>query len=275
MIEDLLIRSGLTKSQLDLNVVRRMNSRYANKVLLALRIGSADLAREAYNWTQSLPQTSTCRNLKEKSIIVDECLIGNNEYLEICFVERRKPSVLKSVSLTEYRKVKMLLEANVKHKHIVPIQLETLHGKNFVIMPLLPITVEHLCGISEDIASELWDQIGSALECLHSHGFAHKDVKSANICIDNNGDFILIDLGSTVKFGFRSASTTEYVPEDVDGTEGANALIDWWMLAMTVYDRMQPSLRGGTSFRTVALLKWFEDNEYYELLERIKSKVAS
>ena len=115
------------------------------------------------------------------------------------------------------------------------------------------------------------------LECLHNHGFAHKDVKSGNICIDNNGDFVLIDFGSTVKFGSESASSFAYVPADIDVSAGATALIDWWMFAMTVYERMQSiqkGLKNEMKMSSSELLDWFESAGYHTLLTKIRSKVT-
>ena len=276
--ESLLIASGYKESDLDRKVVQRTKSRYANKVLLALSTNDKDLAREAYEWTQSIPQTNTSRALVDKKIEVDGCLIGSNEHLEICFVDR-KPSVLKTVTLSEFKRVQALLEASVSHENLVSVILEQSNGKYFVIMPLLPITVEHMCGMSEATANLLWDQISSALDCLHLKGFVHKDVKSANICVDVNGNFILIDFGDTVQVGYKSASTAEYVPSDIDSTDGATALIDWWMLSMTIYDRMQPSGEGlramvaGQQMSATDLLTWFEIRGFSTLLSKILSKV--
>eukprot|EP01036_Dinobryon_divergens_P034976 gene34976-45265_t len=111
----------------------------------------------------------------------------------------------------------------------------------------------------------------------------HKDVKSANICLDHNGDFVLIDLGDTVQVGLKSASTPEFVPADIDAAEGAAFAIDWWMLAMTVYDRMQPAGKGlrtqvgGQQLTTTSLLAWFHegwrlDFGHYYLLAREQSR---
>lgn len=275
-----MVASGYKQSDLDAKVVQRTKSRYTNKVLLALYLNDSQLAREAYERAQGIPQTNTCRLLADSSIEVDRTLIGFNEHLVICFVNF-KPSVIKAITRSEYNRAEALVHASVAHDHIVPIRLENVCGKYFVITPLLPITVEHLCGITESRAIVLWDQIGSALEHLHGKGFVHKDVKSANICLGPNGDFILIDLGDTVQVGFKSASTAEFVPADIDATEGATFAIDWWMLAMTVYDRMQPTGKGlrthagGQQLTTTSLLSWFHEGCFDSILRKIRSKMDS
>jgi serine/threonine protein kinase len=89
----------------------------------------------------------------------------------------------------------------------------------------------------------LWQHISEALSGLHSLGFAHSDVKPANICLDTRGPFcVLIDLDSAAAFGQATASTAAYFPSDVlCGGQGsgrrvhvASARADWWMLAMTL-----------------------------------------
>ena len=64
-----------------------MQSRFSAKVLLALQTQNQMLIREAYDWTQSLPKTNTCRELLVKDIVIDGCLIGSNDYIEVCFVK--------------------------------------------------------------------------------------------------------------------------------------------------------------------------------------------
>lgn len=86
-----MIQSGLSPAHLDSKVINRMNSRFTNKVLLALEIGSVKLAREAYDRTQSIPQTNTCQQLATKSIFIykNDFRNNGNENLEICFVDGR------------------------------------------------------------------------------------------------------------------------------------------------------------------------------------------
>ena len=62
----------------------------------------------------------------------------------------------------------------------------------------------------------------------------------SNILIATNGDFILTDLGSLVPFKNRTASTKAYVPRELwTNPSGpiAEASVDWWMLAMVIFER--------------------------------------
>jgi len=275
--ENLLVRSGLQLKSQDPYVVERMQSRYSSKVLLALQTENPTLIREAYDWTQSLPKTNTCRELLGRDIVIDGCLIGNNEYIEICFV-KGVPSVLKTITKHEYNRITALLNIGVSHPNLVSCKLETVYEKYFAITPLFPVTIEHLCGIPVSTAFKLVDQVGNALRFLHTHEFAHKDIKSANICVNSNGDFVVIDFGSTEKFGYDSPSTMEYIPTDVEANP-SRPEIDWWMLAMTVYDRLQPAgagVRTGNGFTRSQLVAWFasKGSEYQRLIDEILSNIT-
>ena len=62
------------------------------------------------------------------------------------------------------------------------------------------------------------------------------DVKPSNICIDQNGDFVLIDFGSAAKFNNISESTAAYVPHKFTPNPSRPA-VDWWMLAATLSEK--------------------------------------
>ena len=74
------------------------------------------------------------------------------------------------------------------------------------------------------------------------------DVKPANICIDSNGDFVLIDFGSAVLFGANTNSTPAYIPHGISAIP-AKASVDWWMLAATLADRVCNYNRWGLGAR--------------------------
>ena len=275
-IEELVIRGGLESKNLQKSVIDRMIDRFSSKVAIAHFRQDPAVAYEVYNLALELPMTATCQEFsKDYDIIVDGSVLGDNVTLQICFMNG-KPSVLKNVTLNEFNRVQALLEAKIKHEHIVELAPISLHRKFFIVMPLLPITLASLSGIPERKAIELWDQIGSALDCLHSHGFAHKDVKPDNICIDSNGRFILIDMGDTVQLGTYSGSTSLFVPSDLDGSEPATEMIDWGMLALTVFDRMQDACCGVSftqkKLSTTNLLDWFEEKHFTLLYSRMAGK---
>jgi serine/threonine protein kinase len=113
----------------------------------------------------------------------------------------------------------------------------------------------HLDGLG---LRRLWAQMKVALDAIHAKGFAHMDIKPANICMREGGDFILIDLGSVQRFGIKTHSTPSYVPKDLWADCRvpviASSAIDWWMLAVCIAEKAcEPSLRvGGSKLYTCA-----------------------
>jgi len=67
-----------------------------------------------------------------------------------------------------------------------------------MIMPLYDCSLDSCPHICVAISQKLYAQISSALNVIHECDLNHIDVKSANICIRENGDFVLIDLGGVV-----------------------------------------------------------------------------
>ena len=106
-------------------------------------------------------------------------------------------------------------------------------------------SIQHYLGIAlvklgrnADGIAMLWEHLSAALTGLHELGFAHGDVKPANVCVDGNGNFFLIDLDSAARFGSATQTTTEYLPIDERGVRVlASARADWWALAMTFAEK--------------------------------------
>ena len=108
-------------------------------------------------------------------------------------------------------------------------------------MPKLETTLEPIPFLNSGEISKCWTDICSALDFLHSNGFAYMDVKPSNICIDGDS-FVLIDVGSVVEFGKRTSSTEVYFPSDYLERSRGNTLADWWMLATTLAEKVDMRL---------------------------------
>jgi serine/threonine protein kinase len=122
-----------------------------------------------------------------------------------------------------------------------------------MLMPILPITVEQMPtnAFSKHIAVFI-DQMLQGLKSMHDLEFAHMDVKPSNIAIRHDGSFVLIDLGSTAKFGTQTQTTLSFVPKPFKQASGtlysSRPEHDYWMLATTLYDRLHdvPVVGSGT-----------------------------
>ena len=104
-----------------------------------------------------------------------------------------------------------------QHPGIVSFELrweDPEKSKCFMLMPFLLATLELMPPLTDAHSHRFWADISAALAYLHALGFAHCDVKPANICVRTPVSFVLIDLGSVARFGDETKSTTAYVPCD-------------------------------------------------------------
>eukprot|EP01118_Nematostelium_gracile_P019263 TRINITY_DN8875_c0_g1_i2.p1 TRINITY_DN8875_c0_g1~~TRINITY_DN8875_c0_g1_i2.p1 ORF type:complete len:420 (-),score=76.16 TRINITY_DN8875_c0_g1_i2:36-1172(-) len=236
--EDLirLIKSFDAQKEVDPHIVDRAIKRFGVQVTLALAYKNVQAALDVYEDASKLPQTSTMKQFEIEGLQLDGSLISGNENILVCFDKDAKPSVLKVLNEKEYLRLKALETLPDQNQYLISFKLiQTSPTRNFAIMPLLPVTLEHMKSLGSNVG-RFWDQMKEALLFLHHNGFAHMDVKPSNICIDSNGNFILIDLGSTVKFGAKTSSTPAYIPTGVNALV-ASPDVDFWMLAATVTER--------------------------------------
>ena len=104
------------------------------------------------------------------------------------------------------------------------------------------------------------------------------DVKPSNICIDQEGNFILVDLGSAVEFGISTQSTEAYIPYELNSRKGS-AQMDWWMLAATITDRACGCTRWGQGTRNPTKQETLEMLQLYpeiaqDILEQINKTLS-
>jgi serine/threonine-protein kinase len=100
---------------------------------------------------------------------------------------------------------RLLLEARaaarLSHSHIIPIYaVRTSAGLGYFVMKFLPgrsldelLTAEG--PLPSAVVQEILAQVGSALEHAHWRGVVHRDVKPANIMLDEEGSAIVTDFG--------------------------------------------------------------------------------
>jgi len=218
------------------SILARMLFRFPSQVSLAESRQDVKLAEEVFERTRLLPSEYTNRQLEIAGFVHDGPLYEGSD-LTLCFKHLR-PYVLKPLSDREARRIEALLQAvqtTAAPKSIVQCELFRHANKTFAMMPRLEYDLNRLPVLTEPQAVGLTDCVQEALAFLHARGFGHCDIKSGNVCVDQDLSFVLIDLGSVAPFGSKTSSTPAYVPSDVPHVSGAE--LDWCMLLLTVLEK--------------------------------------
>ena len=102
-------------------------------------------------------------------------------------------------------------------------------------------------------------QVADALDAAHERGLVHRDVKPANVLVDETGHVYLTDFGVTKQTGGNSTETAGVVgtldylsPEQIRG-EPVDGRTDCYALACMLYECLagKPPFRGSTEAETL------------------------
>jgi serine/threonine protein kinase len=244
-------------------IVSNMRKRFGNIVVQAVNECNAQLALECYNDAKNIPQTETCLELKVSGYKLNGPW-NNNAYITIAYDMAHKVYLMKELRGNEATRIQTFLTEFEDRRHVNLTSFFVVEAKSklFMFMPQYLGTLEGIPVDEVDVAlgRKIFSQMSSVLSYLHAFKFAHMDVKPSNICLDSNGNFILIDLGSIAKFGSSTETTTVFVPSDLTISNSTNryascAKHDWWMLAMTIAEKAyrQPIGYGTFSMSTTEL----------------------
>ena len=149
------------------------------------------------------------------------------------------------------------LAASLDHASVVPIYGAGEHdghlylAMRFVEGSDLGTVLEHHETISPDRTFAILGQIAGALDAAHRRGLVHRDVKPANVLLDEEDHAYLTDFGITKRLGGTSTDTGRLVgtldylaPEQIRG-EGVDGRTDGYALACVLYE----CLAGAPPFR--------------------------
>jgi tetratricopeptide (TPR) repeat protein/tRNA A-37 threonylcarbamoyl transferase component Bud32 len=144
--------------------------------------------------------------------------------------------------------------AGLQHPNICTIyEINEYKGQTFIVMSYIDgVTLRDRIlssTISVDDALKIALQIGQGLEQAHGKGFIHRDIKSANIMVDDVGRAYIMDFGLARRRDqakpedvLSSGGTSAYMsPEQARG-EGVDERTDIWSLGVVVYEMLAGQL---------------------------------
>jgi len=151
--------------------------------------------------------------------------------------------------------------AALNHPNIAHIyEIDEDREKNFIVMEFIEgMTLESRIGgtplsISESV--RLGSQIADALDEAHSHGIIHRDIKSANIMLDQRGQIRVLDFGLAkivqpldsedatamkTRPGVIMGTASYMSPEQARG-QAIDARTDLWSLGVILYEMLSGQL---------------------------------
>jgi DNA-binding beta-propeller fold protein YncE len=140
------------------------------------------------------------------------------------------------------------LAAALDHPNVVPIYEAGEHeGRLYLAMRFVDgsdmrTLLRQEGGLPVDRSIAILEQVASALDAAHRRDLVHRDVKPANVLVDEDGHAYLTDFGVTKQLGGDSTDTGQIVgtldylaPEQIRG-EGVSGAADEYALACVVYE---------------------------------------
>ena len=157
------------------------------------------------------------------------------------------------------------LAASLDHPNVIPIyEAGEQEGQLYLAMRYVKGTdlramLERDGRLSPERSIEILSQVASALDAAHERGLVHRDVKPANVLLDEAGHPYLTDFGITKEAGGESTDTGQMVgtldylaPEQIRGEE-VDGRTDCYALACVFYECLSgtPPFRRRTEAETL------------------------
>ena len=140
------------------------------------------------------------------------------------------------------------MAASLDHPNVVPIYEAGEHdGQLYLAMRFvdgsdLRTLLRREGGLPAERALDILAQVAGALDAAHRRGLVHRDVKPANVLVDEDGHAYLTDFGVTKQLGGNTTETGQIVgtldyvaPEQIRG-EDVDARADGYALACVLYE---------------------------------------
>lgn len=237
---------------------------------------SIPLSEEAFP-TIKKPKPKKQRYIFEKDFSIIKPL-GSGAYAEVFLVEHKATNTtyaLKRIPSkqqdSQFHNEKRILKS-VSHPFIVKMHF-SFNDDNF-----LYIAMDHLQNkdihfhilnnsfFTEDQTRFYLSEVYLAIKYLHSKGIVHRDIKSENIMLSDDGHVRLIDFGSAKKLNCDTQSitdsfigTAECMSPEVIRRKSYSYEVDWWAFGVLMYEMVY----GVVPFRDV-----YEDGVLEQVLHK-------
>jgi serine/threonine protein kinase len=145
----------------------------------------------------------------------------------------------------------------VKHKHLVPVvDVGEVEGRQYLAAAYvagrsLAERIRDAGSLPVDDAINVAAGIGAGLDAIHEAGLLHRDVKAANVLLDQTGSALLTDFGlakgrayTVLTRAGQVMGTLDYLAPELIRGEPASAASDIYALGCVVFE----SLTGGPPF---------------------------
>jgi ABC-type branched-subunit amino acid transport system substrate-binding protein/streptogramin lyase len=157
------------------------------------------------------------------------------------------------------------LAASLDHPNVIPIYEAGEHdGQLYLAMRFvegsdLRTLLEREGRLRSERTLAILAQVGGALDAAHRRALVHRDVKPANVLLDEDGHAYLTDFGITKQLGGASTDTGRVVgtldylaPEQIRG-DPVDARTDCYALGCVLYECLagKPPFRRGTEAETM------------------------
>jgi eukaryotic-like serine/threonine-protein kinase len=132
------------------------------------------------------------------------------------------------------------LAARITSRHVVPVLAV---GDTYLVMPLYARTLADVVPLSVAETIRLGAQIGRGLDALHDAKIVHRDVKPANVLLDEHTDAALADFGlargddstQLTRDGQLMGTPHYLAPELIEG-ESASSASDIYAFGCVLYE---------------------------------------
>lgn len=193
--------------------------------------------------------------------LIPLCLLGKGSFGEVYLVRQAhankdyalkviKKSEVYSRKLERYIRTEKRVLSYVKHPFIASLKAAFQTSEHLLIL------MEYVPGgelsaylnrekrFPEEKARLYISEITLAIEALHRHKVAYRDLKPGNILLDSDGHTVLIDFG-LAKEGMDSDVLTKsfcgspaYLPPEILNRTGHTVRADWYQLGVLLYEML-------------------------------------